>query len=247
MTSNFLKLIACLTMLCDHIGYQMQSYGVGDGKTAALLRVVGRISFPIFAFLIVEGFKHSKNLTKYLLRLFTAGLISEIPYNLCFRKSLIFSNSLNVMFSFFIALVALILADMCIKASQKEVRFLFVLPIFFACYLANILGTDYTYWGVLLVFLFYLSDSDSEIKKKLSALPVLLLFAARNVIVDFLEGQVVSSWDKIQLFALLSCIPILFYNGRSGNGRLRFVKKYFFYLFYPVHLLVLHLVFSNIR
>lgn len=246
MTSNVLKLIACITMLCDHIGYQMQAYNIGSYETANFLRIFGRISFPIFAFLIAEGFKHTKNVTKYALRLFVAGLISEIPYNLCFHKSFVFGNSLNVMFTFFISLVALIFADMCIKASKKEVRFLFAVPILSACYFAEVLGTDYGFWGVLLVFLFYLSDSDSQIRKKLLALPVLLLFSARSVVFNYIDGNVISNWDEIQLFALLSCVPILFYNGKSGRGRLKSAKKYLFYLFYPAHLIVLHFIFSNI-
>ena len=248
MSANILKLIACITMMLDHVGYLMQSYGIGNYDTANLLRLIGRIAFPIFAFLIAEGFKHTRNVVFYTGRLLLAGLISEIPYNLCFHKSLIYKPSLNVLFTLAAALVALIFADMCLKSSKKEVRFLFALPIFAACYFADKFGMDYGYWGIILIFLFYLIDGDS-VQKKLLLLPVILLFAARRVIESFIAGSVLSDWNKMQLFALLAFLPLALYNGKVGNAKsknARKVKQYLFYLFYPVHMLLLYVIFSNI-
>ncbi len=247
MTSNILKLIACFTMLLDHTGYMMMTSGVGDYDVALLFRLVGRISFPIFAFLIAEGFKHTKNAVFYATRLFIAGIISEIPYNLCFHGKLIYRGSVNVMFTFAIALFMLIFVDMCIKSSKKEIRFLFILPLFAACYLARSFSVDYGYFAILLIFLFYISDSN-KISKKMLLFPILLLFAARYLIVSFAQGTTSTLWHRRQLYAVLSFVPLVFYNGKGGSAGkskgVRKLKQYLFYLFYPAHLIVLYYIFD---
>lgn len=234
-------------MLSDHVGYMMMASGIGDSDIALLLRLVGRISFPIFAFLIAEGFKHTRNVVFYSARLFTAGIISEIPYNLCFHGKLIYRDSLNVMFSFAIALVMLIFTDMCIKSSKKEIRFLFILPLFASCYFANSLAVDYGYFAVLLVFLFYITDSNA-ISKKIMLIPVLMLFAARGLILSFIDGVSATQWQQQQLFSVLAFIPLVLYNGKGGStGKTkgaRKIKQYLFYLFYPAHLIALHFIFD---
>lgn len=247
MSSNLLKLIACITMLADHTGYLMMANGIGDYDTALFLRLVGRISFPIFAFLIAEGFKHTKNAVFYTARLFIAGIISEIPYNICFRGELIYRGSLNVMFTFAIALVMLIFTDMCIKSSKKELRFLFILPLFATCYFADSLAVDYGYFAILLVFLFYITDSNA-ISRKIMLIPVLLLFASRELILSFADGVSATQWQRLQLFSFLSFIPLVLYNGKGGSSgktkSARKMKQYLFYLFYPAHLIVLYFIFT---
>lgn len=250
MSSNILKLIACITVLCDHIGYSMQYHNVGSYDTAVFLRLIGRIAFPIFAFLIAEGFKKTHNVLLYAGRLIIAGIISEVPFDLCFHGSIGYSSPFNnVMFSLATALLAVFFADMCLKSSKKELRILFVFPVGAACYIARSLGMDYGYWGIILIFLFYLVDSDS-VKKKLMLIPVVLLFAARHIINSSLYGTAPGDWGKLQLFSLISLIPILLYNGKKGRsgtgGALRKIKQYAFYLFYPAHILALHFVFSNV-
>ncbi len=246
MSANILKLIACLTMLSDHVGYMMMASSIGDYDIALLLRLVGRISFPIFAFLIAEGFKHTKNVVFYTARLLAAGIISEIPYNICFHGKLIYRGSLNVMFTFVIALVMLIFADMCIKSSKKEIRFLFIIPLFAACYFAHRFSVDYGYFAILLVFLFYITDSNA-ISRKIMLIPVLLLFAAREFILSFIDGVSPTQWQQQQFFSVLSFIPLLLYNGKGGSSGktkgARKVKQYLFYLFYPAHLVALYLIF----
>ncbi|MBR3966647.1 MAG: hypothetical protein IKJ91_06200 [Clostridia bacterium] len=247
MSSNILKLIACFTMLLDHIGYMMMASGVGDYNVALILRLVGRISFPIFAFLIAEGFKHTKNVVFYAARLFLAGIISEIPYNLCFHGKLVYRGSLNVMFTFTIALIMLIFSDMCIKSSKKEIRFLFILPLFSACYFAESFSVDYGYFAILLIFLLYIIDSN-QVSKKILLLPVLLMFAARYIISAFIEGNTASLWHHQQLYATLAFVPLVLYNGKGGSSGkskgARKLKQYLFYLFYPAHLLALYFVFK---
>ncbi len=238
-------------MLCDHIGFCLQSYSYGAiaPEAGTVLRLIGRISFPIFAFLIAEGFKKTKNVVLYALRLLLAGFISEIPYNLCFNGSIRYASTINVMFSLATALLALVFADMCIKSSKKEARFLFIVPIFAACYLAKNLGMDYGYWGILLVFLFYLVDADS-MPKRMMFFPIVLLFAARHVITASISGAAANEWGLQQLAGTAAFIPMFLYNGKLGktsnSKSAQKIKKYSFYLFYPAHLTLLWALFSNI-
>jgi hypothetical protein len=88
------KCIALSTMAIDHIGAVLL-----PSPKYLLLRLIGRISFPIFCFLIVEGYYRTKNLKKYILRLFAFALISEIPYDLAFKKSFIYLNKQNIFFT----------------------------------------------------------------------------------------------------------------------------------------------------
>lgn len=248
MSALTLKLIACAAMLLDHIGYSMQYYGVGGNDIAVLFRTVGRIAFPIFAFLIAEGFKKTHNVALYTVRVLIAGLISEVPYDLCFHGRIVYESSFNVMFTFAISLVALVFTDMCIKSSRREYRLFCLFPIVGAYYIADKTAVDYAGFGVLLVILLYFADGEG-IKSKLGEIVVVLLFAARFVLVDLLSGGEPTVWHKTQLYAALALIPILLYNGKKGHtpkGRAaRKLWQYSFYLFYPAHILLLYLVFSN--
>lgn len=247
MSNLVLKLIACAAMLGDHIGHAMLSYHIGNAAFAEILRIIGRIAFPIFAFLIVQGFKKTHNVLLYILRLLAAGIISEIPFNLLTHAVWRYDSNKNVMFTLAISLVALVFVDMCIKG-RNEVRFFCVFPILAACYLAREFGVDYGYLGVLLIVAIYFFDG-ADFKGKLCILPILLLFGVRQVLISVVKGEAVTSWQITQIYSALSFIPIMFYNGKRGgkNGSEagRKIKQYLFYLFYPAHMLVIYLVFFN--
>lgn len=234
-------------MLCDHIGYQMMMYGIGGAETASVLRIIGRISFPLFAFLIVQGFKKTHNILLYILRVLGAAIISEIPYNLCFYRVWRYDSGKNIMFTLALSLIALVFVDMCVKG-RKEVRFFCVFPIIAACYFAAKFGFSYGYMGVLLIILMYFFDA-GDFKGKLCIFPILLLFALRNVITAAIGRSAVSEWDLTQIYSVFSFIPILAYNGKPGtqkkSGAGKKAQQYFFYLFYPLHLILLYLIFSN--
>lgn len=236
MSTSLLKIIACIAMLCDHAGARLF-----EGEMQDILRMIGRIAFPIFAFLIAEGFKKTHNVVFYTLRLLAAGVISEIPFNLFVSSHISYPFSLNVMFTLATALLALIFADMCIKSSKKEVRFLFILPIIAAAYFAEIYGMDYGYAGILLIFMFYLVDSGTP-SKKLMMLPVLMLFAAREIVEAVLFGEHFTEWGKTQLFAIFAFLPLVLYNGKKGKRSNSKIKQYSFYLFYPLHMLIIYLL-----
>lgn len=213
MTSSSLKIIAIVTMLIDHVGAVFF-------PEHTIFRIIGRVSFPLFAFMLAEGFFHSKNVKKYALRLLLFALISEIPYDLLFYGEIINIKGQNIMFELLASLIALY----CLERTKESS--LWVLGTAAMLVLSEILYFSYGLYGVLLAICFYLFKD-----KKLLSVLALLLCTALYVI--FMRGS------SVQLFAVISGVFIYFYNGRRGAG----LPRYFSYAFYPAHLLLLYFIF----
>ncbi|MCT4687757.1 TraX family protein [Vallitalea sp.] len=214
MNSTNLKIVACLTMLIDHLGAVFFPQYI-------YFRIIGRITFPIFAFLIAEGYLHTHNVKKYLIRLFTFALISEIPYNLAFDGKIInFGSGLNVFFTLFFGLLAVFVYDYYKKFG--------LLPVLLIGIIAHLLKTDYGMLGILVIFVFYVFRGDFY-KQVLSYILLTLVFL----------GIIYFEYERInlQVFSTLALIFIYFYNGKKGPN-----IKYLFYVFYPGHLLILGLL-----
>lgn len=129
---NVLKLIALLTMVIDHVGAVLY-------PNIIVLRMIGRISFPIFAYLLALGYKSTHNIKKYLKRLLLFGLLSEIPYILAFN-----SDNLNIFFTLVLGLMAIMLYE------KKE--YLYIIIVFCFAVFAHV---DYGIYGVFVIFFMY--------------------------------------------------------------------------------------------
>lgn len=225
-----LKLIAIITMTIDHIGAvivnELISLKPGlYNRYIGLYNVcrdIGRLAFPIFCFLIVEGFLHTRNVKKYMARLFIFALISEIPFDLAFQGKIIYPLYQNVFFTLCLGLLSIYISDLILKKYPYSLkRTLLILFSVFACAgLAFLLKTDYGAVGVFSVFIIYFYYQRSRtVSIGLSA--VLLGFCL----------------DYSEFFALADMLPVYFYNGKRGRQ-----NKYFFYFYYPLHLLLLWLL-----
>lgn len=209
-----LKWIAIITMLIDHSAAVFGSEIITCFHSKASywgLRGIGRLAFPIFCFLLVEGYVHTSNRMKYGVRLFLFAIISEIPFDIAFRHNWVDWTGQNVFFTLTLGLLAISVMEH-FKESVWMGRIL-------ACgilLLAELLRTDYGGAGVLLIVGFYIFQ-DKELGRILSALLMLVLL-----------GSV------LEIVALLAFIPMHFYNGQRGRQ-----LKYFFYIFYPTHLIFL--------
>ena len=122
MSAFVLKIIALISMACDHTSYLI--YG-----KFSFLNYIGRLAFPIFAFQISEGYIHTNNLKKYFMRLFLFALISQIPFSL-FRSSYISGFGLNIFFTLFLGLGAIKIFDVFYKLEYKE-KFMHYINIIF--------------------------------------------------------------------------------------------------------------------
>ncbi len=205
--NNFtLKMIAIIAMAIDHIGAVLF-------PEYLIFRLIGRIAFPIFAFTLVEGFLHTRDIKKYMLRLGLLALISEVPFDLAFSGRLLEFGHQNVFFTMFLGIAMLYLL---LKTLSKWRQFLIVLGMLL---LAECLRTDYNSAGLLTIFLFYQWRGSNVLK--LAGMAFVNLF--------YLGGS--------QGYACFSAIPIALYNGERGPK-----CKWFFYWFYPVHLFLLYIL-----
>jgi hypothetical protein len=215
-----LKLIAMLTMLLDHSAAIFLEYGSTE---YIICRTIGRLSFPIFCFLLVEGFIHTHNVRKYLLRLGVFAFLSEIPFDLAFYNRFPNFYHQNIYFTLFIGLLVIYLIHV-IDTKMKSRIFLCSLSEIVVVGLGGIaalvLAVDYNFVGVLLIVGLYIFRKNKVLQG------LVMIFVNVLLIGD------------LQSYAILAMIFIWFYNGERGPK----FNKYVFYAFYPVHLLVLYLI-----
>lgn len=199
-----LKCIAIVTMFIDHMGAVFF-------PDKLLFRYVGRIAFPIFAFLLVEGFFHTRDVRKYMCRLGVFAILSEVPYDLAFRGEILEFEHQNVFFALFIGVAMMYALE---NSSQWQAK---AAEVLLAMWAATLLWADYRYKGILLIAVFYfLRDRKKE---------KFVLGAGWNFL-----------WNwEIQGYGALASVPIAMYSGERGRP-----MKYFFYLFYPLHLLLFY-------
>lgn len=231
LSNSNLKLLAIIFMLIDHIAATSSYLYFEHHSLYLIMRIIGRLAFPIFAFLLVEGFLHTRNRYKYLLRLSIFAIISEVPFDLAFYGSYYELSHQNVFFTLSIGLIALILFD---KYVQEDFSKAFMYLILM-CLLALILMTDYNAIGVLIIFAFYYYRKD--FKKLTFALIVLNSLFVLEPLVTSLNNGTFYFGIVIQLFAVFALFFIKMYNHERGYS-----LKYLFYIFYPAHLLILYLI-----
>ena len=248
LSSAVLKNIAVVTMLIDHIGavivirllIQKGLYGamvdqeayiawVGQNRgmygTYMAMRIIGRFAFPIYCFLLAEGFQKTRNVKRYLGRMLLFALISEVPFDLAFSGRLWNMQYQNVFFTLFIGLMVIAglrLVDQRLAGPETWRKLagvgLYAVIIVAGSALALALKTDYSFKGILAIAVLYLFRSHRKAQIWAGVIIFLLM-------------------DGMEMIAALSFLLIWFYNGARGRQ-----NKYFFYFFYPAHLLVLWLI-----
>lgn len=216
LTGNQLKIIALVTMTIDHIGLQLL-------PQFPLLRIIGRLAFPIFAFMIAEGCQYTRNRRKYLLSMVCLAALCQLVYLVAMG-----SVYMSVLVTF--SLSILLIYAMDYGRERRGTAWLVPLAAFTAIYfLSEVLprvlrgtdyGIDYGLWGILLPVVVYLAKDR----------PRKLLMAALALCMIAIGSSPAQWWG-------LSAIPLLaLYNGKRGKRKM----KYLFYIYYPLHLVVIH-------
>ena len=228
-SNSTLKIVEIITMFIDHIGASLLYRLIKNGYFAAesldfwkecylWCRVIGRTAFPIFAFLLVEGYLHTQNVKKYLARLMTLAVISEVIYDLALSASYPpdWIRTQNIFFTLALGLLTMILVQKAMTMTTKYfwLRWISVaLVCGLACLVAGVLRFDYGFKGILVILIFYILYCE----RGMASLAAYLVMVYTNA-------------NSLPGFLMVNL-----YNGKRG---LR--SKYFFYLFYPLHLLVLY-------
>ncbi|MBQ2744274.1 MAG: hypothetical protein IJF37_01455 [Lachnospiraceae bacterium] len=211
LSSFQLKMIAIISMVIDHVGMLMFPEEMA-------FRVIGRMSFPIYCFLIVEGFYHTSNVKNYIKRLAVFALISEIPFNILVSGNLLDVEHQNVFFTLLIGLLTVYAINNTINPMLKS------LILVAGAMAAIALMTDYSFYGIILIYVFF-----NMREKRLFAC---IFMAVMSFIVSPIQGS-----------ATMAVIPIMLYNGEKGPGFMdKKVWKYTFYAFYPVHMMALYVI-----
>ena len=220
LSGSMLKLIAIMTMLIDHAAYLLApqipvltvpflTIATKEISVYFLLRKIGRLAFPIFCFLVTEGFAHTKNKKRYAISLLLFAVLSEIPFNMMNGGQWTNLKTQNIFFTLFLGVLMLAIFEYVQKELFRAILLIGIGVI------AMLIKSDYGLKGVLLILLMYLLRNRPAAQAVLSY--------------PLLSGGIA---------AFAAFVPINMYNGQRG-----FIKssamKYAFYLFYPVHILIL--------
>ena len=230
LTKTKLQILAIVAMLCDHVAkviiYPVIISCYSNGWLSShsyVLRMydalvfLGKISFPIFAFFIVEGYFKTHDIYLYMKRLFLFAILSEIPYDLATSGKIINFDKQNVIWTLLVGLVCLFIIDY--SKNSKFGLCKAIGSVSFILLIANFLNLDWrVYPGIVMILWFYLAHKSKKIC-------LLLGYCLMVPNVGFMSG------------AELSFLLLYFYNQRRGRG-----NKWLFYIFYPAHVLVLYLI-----
>lgn len=214
-----LKYIAFISMFIDHfnkaiitpyLNYQQPLVAI-----STIFDIIGRIAFPIFAFMVVEGFYKTKSRGKYLRNLLIFAIISEIPYDMFQSKVFINNRSQNIMWALALGLLTLIIVDKLKEKIKNKYTWLIlsILIVGVNAIIATLLSFDYDYYSIIIIFILY-------------------LFYDKRLVGSLISYLVIIK----EVYAISGFAAINFYNGEKGRQ-----NKLFNYLFYPIHLLILGL------
>lgn len=239
ISSFGLHILAMLLMLCDHMW-------AACFPSAEWLTCIGRAAYPIFAFMTAEGYIHTHDLRRYMLRLLFWAAASEIPFNLLYSGSVFYPFHQNVLWTFLLSLLLINIIEKCrTKFKKAAAVILSAITVIFGYIAGYAVMADYYGAGVLTVLVFYFFNAQSVRNKSIQFVCLYI------VNVELLGGYYYSfelfghSFEIVQQsLALLALIPIWLYRGRQGHRSKTF--RYICYAFYPAHMLLLYIIRSLI-
>lgn len=234
LSTNTLKFMAAAFMVCDHIGVILF-------PDILLLRIIGRLAFPMFAFMIAEGCRHTRNKLRHFLTIGGFAFACQLGFYIFDPEMALREINVFVTFTFSVMMIYALQAfykrlfDR--NASWKSrVLFgvIFISIVFAVYYISLYINFDYNFYGAiipLMASLFMLPDNcDIDILKKLDNKYMHILTLSIGVALMVFSDPV-----RMKRFAMLSIIPLLMYSGKKGKLK----TKYFFYIFYPLHLVII--------
>ena len=244
MNAFTLKMIALLAMFVDHV------FDAFPQSTPLWFKVIGRLTFPIFVFLLAEGFRHTRSPQKFLLRLFAFAIITEPIYDWAFNRSrnvamgyglwrVDFLNNTNIFYTLFLGGMAIFAYQLLIHYIKPLCKYRIV-PILAALpfaalfmWVAEYLGAPYGWHGVLFIFVMYVVSSPKWLQLAVLAVMSVLQF---HVFWPFIrDGIRIDTWFYVMIPAVLVTVPLIaIYNKKRGPS-----LKWMFYIAYPAHIAVL--------
>jgi len=240
MTVFALKIIAAVTMLVDHFGAAVFSHLVETTSQMAayeMLRNVGRIAFPIYAYLVAQGCLHTKSISRYMLRLMLLAIISEVIFDIAFYTQvggISFLHNTNIFFTLLLGVAAIALYEQAKRRLPDAAWSIFVAPIAAIppMLAAWLLSSDYGHIGVLLIFVIYIAKPQNRNMRTVTMALALCLIYFPLLLTT--HGYTLNIH---YMFSLVAVLCVFAYNGKPGKNNAAI--KWGFYFFYPAHLVVL--------
>lgn len=226
LTSDALKLIAVIAMVIDHIAWAFIPFNSIAGQ---IMHVIGRLTAPIMCFMIAEGYYKTHNVKKYAQRLGLFTLISHIPYTYFHTGKFEIISTTSVIFPLFMGLIALIVRDN--PKYETSVKNMIILLI---C-LVSMFGD----WGGIAVVWILIFGSRHYSRK--TQMQYFCVSTAIMIVLNIIFNAVYGCWyNNLFQLGIFLAVPLLInYNGIRRSGK---SYKWFFYIFYPAHLLILSIV-----
>lgn len=226
-SNNVLKIIACITMLIDHMGVLLF-------PKITILRIIGRIAFPIFAFLLAEGCYYTRNKIRHLLVISGFAVVMQVVLFLATRMT---DFSIFIHFSIAVLLCLVIdLIEKFIKERKVIVSIALILSFLISVIMLILIDKNTTYffsnYGLYGIFVPVVLYIIRKYIKHVHLLVSIIVICLSMVLMHFF-----TVW-MYQLYGMIACVFILLYNGKKGKYNL----KYLFYIFYPLHLVVLYAI-----
>lgn len=242
ITGTGVKTIAVVTMLIDHVAAGLLKYWLSTHAGSQdvsiyydiywIMRSIGRMAFPLYCYMLVEGFLHTSNLQKYVLRILGMAVISEVPFDLALRWQLIDIEHNNVMWELALGLVVLLCMhrvlfnmDTIIKSEVLR-RGMAVAIMLVGMLIGHVLNLDYSNSGIACIAMMYFLYGYTRQQRLISYATGVLMLALMS--------------GSIEIYAFLMLIPLYFYEGHRGRDSK--VLRVFFYTFYPLHLITIYVV-----
>lgn len=241
MTSNKLKIIALISMIIDHIGFYFY-LNISEGAYS-ICRIIGRLAMPIFAFLILQGFMHTKSKAKYFTRLILLAVVTQILLKVAYHINVKYfefyntdiSSLMNIVFSFALSVLMLMIIEYKVKLNKKidkiilySLKALLIIAIFSVYFIIDI---DYSFYVPLEIVSMYIITKICEKYNKDKLCPVVC-----SIILVILS---VAGQGLMGIWTLFVIWVISLYNGKLGKKSK--VLKYSFYIIYPVHHVLLYI------
>lgn len=259
-----LKLIAYITMLIDHTAHILLQNGIMVTypqcfpyvkPVMILMRGIGRIAFPIFSFLLVEGLIHTRSRIRYMLRILLLAIISEPVFDYANNGVFYYADYQNVFITLLIAATTMCVLSLIEKNDRlnKNIYILYVLQgivVIVGCFLAEFLKVDYGMSGIIIPLIMGVIRRlklDSASAFAIYFVATIIARVIRNIVNAptyilnpgmWYEKYLMYTINNLQIFAILALIPIFMYDGTKGKP----MPKAVYYLFYPVHLSILGLI-----
>lgn len=234
MTGFTLKIIACAAMFADHLAKALDMKGPA---LFILSHIAGRIAFPLFCFLLVEGFFYTRDVRRYFLGVLILGIVSEPVFDLVLHGSWFYTDAQNTCFTLALGLAMFASLDRIREWRPSDYRIdgaLQIAAILIFAIAAWLLRTDYGAQGIGALAAFYCGRAQEFGTRRHKPFPTIGWSFS-----SYVAACVFLNLDGFSEPAAFLCIPVLLlYNGRRGMKKP--AAKYAFYLFYPLHLLLIH-------